>query len=83
MSRGRDSDKRIARPVDELPVLTEEVSVLQAGAGSSAQVDALVAQIERSVLEELTPRLEDAVHHAVRAALEQALAAPSKAKKTP
>ena len=75
MSEAGGGGKRITRPVDELPVLTEEVDALRAGGMSPAEVDALVAEIERTVLGELTPRLEDAVHQAVRAAVEQALAA--------
>lgn len=76
MSPGGESGKRTRRPVEEIPVLTEVVDDARAQARTrTAEADALVAQIERAVLEELTPRLEDAVHQAVRAAVDQALAA--------
>ena len=75
MSKSGESDQRTRRPVEEIPVLTEVVEAAQAMGLSAAQVDALVAQIERGVLEELTPRLEDAVHEAVRAAVDRAIAA--------
>ena len=75
MSKTGEADKRARRPVEEIPVLTEEVGAAQAMGLSAAQVEALVAQIERGVLEELTPRLEDAVHEAVRAAIDRAIAA--------
>ena len=78
MNAARDRDKRITRPVEELPVLTEEVDVQLALGMSRAQRDSLVAQIERAVLEELTPRLEDAVHQAVRAAVDQAFTPPAR-----
>lgn len=82
MSKPGESDKRIKRPVDDLPVLTEEVDALQAaGRGSEAQIDALVARIERHVLEELTPRLEDAVHQAVRAAVDRTFGAQDRNSK--
>ena len=81
MNAARDSNKRITRPLDELPVLTEEVDVRLAHGVSPAELDALVAQIERAVLEELTPRLEDAVHQAVRAAVDQAFAPPPQTHK--
>jgi len=76
MSKPGGTDKRTWRPVEEIPVLTEVVDATRAGGLSPAQVDALVAQIERGVLEELAPRLEDAVHQAVRSAVERALAPP-------
>ncbi len=75
MSKAGESEKRTRRPVEEIPVLTEVVDAAQAMGLSAAQIDALVAQIGRAVLEELTPRLEDAVHQAVRAAVDRALAA--------
>lgn len=75
MSKTDGGDKRTRRPVEDIPVLTEVVEAAQAIGLSTAQVDALVAQIERAVLEELTPRLEDAVHQAVRSAVDRALAA--------
>lgn len=75
MSKSGDTDKHARRPVEEIPVLTEVVEAAQAMGLSTAQIDALVAQIAQTVLEELTPRLEDAVHQAVRAALDRALAA--------
>lgn len=75
MSRNGEADKRAPRPVEEIPVLTEVVDAAQALGLSTAQIDALVAQIGQAVLDELTPRLEDAVHQAVRAALDRALAA--------
>jgi hypothetical protein len=82
MSKPGETGKRVKRPVDDLPVLTEEVDALQAaGRGSEAQIDAIVAQIERSVLEELAPRLEDAVHQAVRAAVDRAFGAQDKNSK--
>lgn len=74
MSTAGGGNRHVKRPVDELPVLTEEVDAARAGGVSAAQIDALVAEIERGVLEELMPRLEDAVHQAVRAAVERALA---------
>lgn len=83
MSKPGDGDKRVWRPVEEIPVLTEVVDATRAGGLSPAQVDALVAQIERGVLEELAPRLEDAVHQAVRNAVERALAPPPGEDKTP
>jgi len=67
---------RGTRPAAEIPVLTEIAdAAVAAGLGSAARTDELVAQIERAVIEELAPRLEDAVHEAVRAAVERALAA--------
>ena len=76
MSKDGGADDRTRRPVEEIPVLTEVVDDLQAKAHArSAEADALAAQIERAVLEELTPRLEDAVHQAVRDAVERAFAA--------
>ncbi|TAN56694.1 MAG: hypothetical protein EPN19_00295 [Betaproteobacteria bacterium] len=83
MSKPGESDKRVWRPVEEIPVLTEVVDATKAGGLSPAQVDALVAQIERGVLEELAPRLEDAVHQAVRNAVERALAPAPGKDKTP
>ena len=75
MSKAGEADKRTRRPVEEIPVLTEVVEAAQAMGLSAAQIDALIAQVEQAVLEELTPRLEDAVHQAVRSAVERALAA--------
>lgn len=75
MSETGKTDQRTRRPVEEIPVLTEVVEAAQAMGLSTAQIDALVAQIEQAVLEELTPRLDDAVHQAVRSALDRALAA--------
>jgi hypothetical protein len=74
MSKPGGTDKRTWRPVEDIPVLTEVVDATRAGGLSPAQIDALVAQIERGVIEELAPRLEDAVHQAVRSAVERALA---------
>jgi hypothetical protein len=73
MSETGGTDHRTRRPVEEIPVLTEVVEAAQPMGLSTAQIDALVAQIERAVLEELTPRFEDAVHQAVRSALDRAL----------
>lgn len=72
MTTNGEADRRTRRPVEEIPVLTEVVEAAQAAGLSTAQVDALVAQIEQAVLEELVPRLEDAVHEAVRAAVDRA-----------
>ena len=83
MSETEGAEKPARRPAEEIPVLTEVVDAAQAMGLSSAQIDALVAQIERAVLEDLTPRLEDAVHHAVRAAVDQALAALQPQDDTP
>jgi hypothetical protein len=67
---------RAVLPADEVPVLTEVVAVSpEAQRVRSAEADALAAQIELAVLEELTPRLEEAVHDAVRAAVDRAFAA--------
>ena len=74
MSEKRDKPPRVRKPVDEVPVLSVVVDAAAAEGGRTARADALVAQIERAVLEELTPRLEDAVHQAVRAAVDRALA---------
>ena len=63
--------------MEEIPVLTEVADAAEAaGIGVNARADELVAEIERVVLEELLPRLEDAVHQAVRAAVDRALAEP-------
>lgn len=83
MTRNGDADRRTRRPVEEIPVLTEVVEAAQAAGLSTAQVDALVAQIEQAVLEDLAPRLEDAVHQAVRAAVDRALGAPRAKGKNP
>ena len=75
MSDGGKPEKRGRRPVEEIPVLTEVADAAEAaGIGANARADELVAEIERVVLEELTVRLEDAVHQAVRAAVDRALA---------
>jgi hypothetical protein len=73
-----------ALPADDVPVLTEVVAVPpEAQRVRSAEADALTAQIERAVLEELTPRLEEAVHEAVRAAVDRAFAARQAKDPTP
>jgi hypothetical protein len=79
MSRNGKPETGARRTAAEIPVLTEVVdAAAAAGISTAAQVDEFVAQIERVVLEELTPRLEDAVHEAVRAAVDRAIAAKRK-----
>ncbi|OGA27529.1 MAG: hypothetical protein A3I65_07760 [Betaproteobacteria bacterium RIFCSPLOWO2_02_FULL_68_150] len=83
MSDSGKPEQLTLQPVEEIPVLTDVVEAVHPSGLSRAQVDALVAQIERAVLEELTPRLEDAVHQAVRSALESAFVPPPGDDKTP
>ena len=83
MSDSGDAGKRIRRPLEEIPVLTEVVDAAAGGKLSPAQVDALVARIERGVLDDLAPRLEEIVHEAVRGAVERALTPLPDQDKTP